>query len=103
MTITRRKATGSEASSATLVGSVLILMGVALGLTAWLVDAQVPDVMLEWVQAHLHHQWQFLLALNIILLVLGSVLEMYSAIVVLAPAAMLPTLQTSAAPCREQT
>ena len=73
------------AQGAMLVGSVLILMGVALGLTAWLVDAQIPDALLEWVQAHLHSPWQFLLALNVILLVLGSVLEMYSAIVVLAP------------------
>lgn len=73
------------ASGAMLVGSVLILMGVALGLTAYLVDAQIPDLLLEWVQQHLHAKWQFLLALNIILLVLGSVLEMYSAIVVLAP------------------
>jgi C4-dicarboxylate transporter DctM subunit len=73
------------ASGAMLVGSVLILMGVALGLTAYLVDAQIPDLLLEWVQLHLHAPWQFLLALNIILLVLGSVLEMYSAIVVLAP------------------
>lgn len=73
------------ASGAMLVGSVLILMGVALGLTAYLVDAQIPDLLLEWVQQHFHAKWQFLLALNVILLVLGSVLEMYSAIVVLAP------------------
>ena len=72
-------------SGAMLVGSVLILMGVALGLTAYLVDAQIPDLLLDWVQQHLHAKWQFLLALNVILLVLGSVLEMYSAIVVLAP------------------
>jgi len=37
------------------------------------------------VQAHIHTQWEFLLALNVLLLVLGSVLEIYSAIVVLAP------------------
>ena len=71
--------------AATLVGSVVILLGVALGLTSFLVDAEVPTLLLTWVQLHIHAQWQFLLALNVLLLVLGSVLEIYSAIVVLAP------------------
>ncbi len=73
------------ADAATLVGAVLILLGVALGLTSYLVDAQVPQALLAWVQAHIHSQAVFLLTLNVLLLVLGSVLEIYSAIVVLAP------------------
>jgi len=71
--------------SATLVGAVVILMGVALGLTNYLVDAQIPEALVEWVQAHFHSQWTFLLALNGLLLVLGSVFEIYAAIIVLAP------------------
>jgi C4-dicarboxylate transporter, DctM subunit len=71
--------------AATLVGAVLILLGVALGLTSYLVDAQIPQALLDWVTAHIHSQAMFLLALNALLLVLGSVLEIYSAIVVLAP------------------
>ena len=71
--------------ASTLVGSVVILLGVALGLTSYLVDADVPTRVLAWVQEHIHTQWVFLLALNVLLLVLGSVLEIYSAIVVLAP------------------
>jgi tripartite ATP-independent transporter DctM subunit len=71
--------------ASTLVGSVVILLGVALGMTSYLVDAEVPTALLAWVQAHIHSQWEFLLALNVLLLVLGSVLEIYSAIVVLAP------------------
>jgi tripartite ATP-independent transporter DctM subunit len=71
--------------AATLVGSVVILLGVALGMTSYLVDAEIPTRLLAWVQAHIHSQWEFLLALNLLLLVLGSVLEIYSAIVVLAP------------------
>jgi tripartite ATP-independent transporter DctM subunit len=73
------------ALSATLVGAVVILMGVALGLTNFLVDAQIPEALLDWVQAHFHSQWSFLLALNGLLLVLGSVFEIYAAIIVLAP------------------
>ena len=71
--------------AAALVGGVLILLSSAMGLTSYLVDAQVPDALLSWVQAHIHSQLVFLLALNVLLLVLGSVLEIYSAIVVLAP------------------
>lgn len=71
--------------SATLVGAVVILMGVALGLTNYLVDQQIPDALVAWVQVHFHSQWSFLLALNALLLVLGSVFEIYAAIIVLAP------------------
>lgn len=71
--------------ASTLVGSVVILLGVALGMTSYFVDAEIPTRLLEWVQAHIHSQWEFLLVLNVMLLVLGSVLEIYSAIVVLAP------------------
>ena len=71
--------------ASTLVGSVVILLGVALGLTSYLVDAEVPVRLLAWVQVHIDSQWEFLLTLNVLLLVLGSVLEIYSAIVVLAP------------------
>ena len=69
----------------TLVGAVIILLGIALGVTGYLVDADVPTLVVSWVQLHIHAQWQFLLALNVLLLVLGSVLEIYSAILVLAP------------------
>lgn len=71
--------------ASTLVGSVVILLGVALGMTSYFVDAEIPTLLLTWVQSHIHSQWEFLLALNVMLLVLGSVLEIYSAIVVLAP------------------
>lgn len=71
--------------ASTLVGAVVVLLGVALGLTGYLVQEEVPGRIVEWVQLHIHSQWLFLLALNVILLVLGSVLEIYSAIVVLVP------------------
>ncbi len=69
----------------TLVGSVLILLGVALGLTSWFVDAEIPTQLVEWMTAHVKSPALFLLMLNVVLLVLGSVLEIYSAIVVVAP------------------
>ena len=71
--------------AAALMGAVLILLSVAMGLTSYLVDAMIPDMLLTWVKTHIHSQVIFLLALNVILLVLGSVLEIYSAIIILAP------------------
>ena len=71
--------------AAGLMGAVLTLLSIAMGLTGYLVDAQIPDLILSWVKLHVHTQVMFLLALNIILLILGSVLEIYSAIIVLAP------------------
>jgi len=68
-----------------LCGSVLILLSSALGLTSWMVDAQIPSALLAAVRTHIHSPHVFLLALNVVLLVLGSVLEIYSAIIILAP------------------
>ena len=68
-----------------LCGAVLILLASAMGLTSWLVDAQVPMALLTAVRTHIHSPYVFLLVLNVVLLVLGSVLEIYSAIIILAP------------------
>lgn len=71
--------------SGALMGAVLILLAVAMGLTNYLVDAMIPDAILSWVQTHITSPMVFLLALNVLLLILGSVLEIYSAIIILAP------------------
>jgi tripartite ATP-independent transporter DctM subunit len=71
--------------AAALVGAVLMLLSCAMGLTSYLVDAQIPDQLLEIVKNSIHSPLLFLLVLNIVLLVLGSVLEIFSAIVVLTP------------------
>ena len=76
---------GVLSSAATLVGSVVLLLGTALGLTSWFVDAEIPTLLVEWMTTHIKSPALFLLMLNGVLLVLGSVLEIYSAIVVLAP------------------
>ncbi len=72
-------------TASTLVGAVVILLGVAMGLSSYLVDAEVPTLLLEWTTTHVKSPWVFLLALNVGLLIFGSVLEIYAAIVVLAP------------------
>lgn len=70
---------------ATLVGGVLIILGVAMGLTSFLVDAQVPMHALNWVKANIESRFLFLLALNVFLLVVGCMMDIFSAIIVVVP------------------
>ena len=71
--------------SVVLVGGVLVILGVAKGLTSYMVDAQVPAQLVAWTQAHVHSRWAFLLGLNLFLLVVGCLMDIFSAIVVVVP------------------
>jgi tripartite ATP-independent transporter DctM subunit len=68
-----------------VVGGVLVILGVAVGLTSYLVTAQVPARLLEWTQAHIDSPLTFLLGLNLFLLVVGCLMDIFSAIVVVVP------------------
>jgi C4-dicarboxylate transporter DctM subunit len=68
-----------------LVGGVLLILGVALGLTNLMIDAQIPDRIIEWVTHTIHAKWAFLVALNVFLLVVGCLMDIFSAIIVVAP------------------
>ena len=68
-----------------MVGGILLILGVALGLTNFLVDAQVPDHMVAWVKRTIDSRIVFLLALNGLLLLAGCVMDIFTAVVVLAP------------------
>jgi tripartite ATP-independent transporter DctM subunit len=68
-----------------LVGGVLLILGVALGFTNYLVDAEVPARGVEWVTSQVHSPLVFLLLLNAFLLVVGCLMDIYSAIVVVVP------------------
>jgi C4-dicarboxylate transporter DctM subunit len=68
-----------------LVGGVLLILGVALGLTNYLVNAQIPERTVDWVTSAIHSRVMFLLALNAFLLAAGCLLDIFSATVVLVP------------------
>ena len=68
-----------------LVGGVLLILAVAAGLTDYLVFAQIPAQIIEWTQAHVHSKLAFLLVLNVFLLVVGTLMDIFSAIVVVVP------------------
>jgi C4-dicarboxylate transporter DctM subunit len=64
---------------------VLLILGVAMGLTNYLVDIQLPERAVAWATQAIQSKWLFLLALNLLLLAAGCVMDVFSAIVVLAP------------------
>lgn len=71
--------------STRLVGGILVILAAAMGFTAFLIDAQVPQIALEFIQANISSKYVFLLLLNIFLLITGSVLDIFSAIIIVVP------------------
>jgi C4-dicarboxylate transporter DctM subunit len=90
--ISLRKLPSIARESMALVGAIFLVIVGATALTGYFVSARVPDRLYEWMEAYIHSKWTFLLALNGLLLVVGCLMDIFSAIVVvvplIAPAAM---------------
>jgi len=81
----RRDYGGVAKECVTIVGGVLLIIGVAVGFTNYLVDAQLPALLIAWTQTHIHSKYAFLLLLNFVLLFKGSFMDVFSAIIVVVP------------------
>jgi len=68
-----------------IVGGILLILGVSLALTNYLIDAEIPAMLFEWVKKHVDSPLTFLLFLNIFLLILGAILDIFSALVIMVP------------------
>jgi C4-dicarboxylate transporter DctM subunit len=73
------------AESMMLVGGILIILACALGLTNYLIDAKVPMQLLGWMQQYVSSKYTFLLLLNLFLLVVGCLMDIFSALIVVVP------------------
>ena len=71
--------------SMVLVGSIVVIFAVAMGFTSYLIDEQVPNKLFEWLRLYITSKWAFLLALNVFLLIVGSLMDIFSAIIVVVP------------------
>ncbi|MCX7836285.1 MAG: TRAP transporter large permease subunit [bacterium] len=71
--------------SMVLVGGILIILGSALGFTNYLIDEQVPNKIFEWMKPIIQNKWLFLLILNLFLIIVGMLMDIFSAIVVVVP------------------
>ena len=69
----------------TVVGGILLILGVSLAFTNFLIDAEVPVKLFEWTQLHISSKYTFLAVLNIVLLILGAFLDIFSALVIMVP------------------
>jgi tripartite ATP-independent transporter DctM subunit len=72
-------------NSVALSGGVLIILAVAAGFTNYLITANVPAQLSEWTQANVHSKWVFLLGLNAVLIIVGGLMDIFSATIVVVP------------------
>lgn len=80
-----RQFPGIIRESMVLVGAIFIIFGSALALTTYMIDAEIPMKILDVIQSHITSKIAFLIALNIFLLIAGSLMEIYGALVVVVP------------------
>lgn len=72
-------------NSMVLVGTILIILGTAMGFTSYLVDEQVPMQAMEFMKFYIDDQLTFLIVLNVFLLIVGCMMDIFSAIIVIVP------------------
>ncbi len=71
--------------SMVMMGGILLILGVSLAFTNFLIDAEVPMKLFAAIQGHITSKIVFLILLNILLLALGAILDIFSAIVIMVP------------------
>ncbi|MGI9570163.1 MAG: TRAP transporter large permease [Desulfobulbia bacterium] len=71
--------------SMVLVGGVLIILGAAMGLTNYLIDAEIPMQLLDFFKTQIESKILFLIVLNLFLLAVGCTMGIFSALVVVVP------------------
>ncbi|MCP4369854.1 MAG: TRAP transporter large permease subunit [Deltaproteobacteria bacterium] len=80
-----RQIPGIMVESAMLSGAILVILGVALGFTGYLVDEQIPNRILAYLTALTNNKYVFLAGLNLFLLAAGCIMDIFSALVIIVP------------------
>lgn len=71
--------------STVLVGAILIILGIALGLTNYLITLDVPTIVLDWIQSTTENRVITLIGLNVFLLIVGCLMDIFSAVIIVVP------------------
>ncbi len=71
--------------SMVLIGAIMVILGVSLASTNYIIDAEIPTQIFDAISEKVSNPLTFLLLLNLFLLVLGTLLDMFSAIVIMVP------------------
>jgi tripartite ATP-independent transporter DctM subunit len=80
-----RKLVAALGKAFPIVGGTLMIIAAARGLSFYLIDANVPDAFTTWIQAMVHSKFVFLLLLNLFLILVGCLMDIFSAILVVSP------------------
>ncbi len=83
--ISLRKLPEIMRESMVMVGGILLILGVSMASTNFLIDAEIPTRLFTFIQAHVTEKLTFLILLNILLLILGAILDIFSALVIMVP------------------
>ncbi len=81
----RRQLPEIMVESAVLAGAIIIILAMALGLTGYLVDAQIPNRILDVLTQFTDNKYLFLAGLNLFLIGVGCIMDIFSAIVIVVP------------------
>lgn len=68
-----------------LVGGILVILGLSLASTNYMIDSDVPGMLFSWLHERVDDPLTFLILLNIFLLILGTMLDIFSALVLMVP------------------
>ena len=68
-----------------MVGGILLILGVSLAFTNYLIDTEVPQALFSWISEFIESKFAFLFLLNVVLLLLGAILDIFSALVIMVP------------------
>ncbi|MBN1653885.1 MAG: TRAP transporter large permease subunit [Deltaproteobacteria bacterium] len=71
--------------SMVMVGAILAILSTAIGFTGWMVQAQISDILIDWVETIISSKWAFLLVINLFLLMVGMLMDIFTAIMVVVP------------------
>lgn len=71
--------------SMVMVGGILLILAVSLAFTNFLIDAEIPMKLFDLIQTHIGDKIAFLILLNVLLLLLGAILDIFSALVIMVP------------------
>jgi tripartite ATP-independent transporter DctM subunit len=80
-----RELPGIALKAMPIIGGVLIILAMSRGLSYYIIDARVPGMLTDWIHANIQSKFVFLVLLNIALIITGCFMDIFSAIMVVAP------------------
>jgi len=94
---TFKQACGVMADSVPVSGGILFILGAASGISYFMLDANIPALLTDFITAYVTNRFIFLMLMNIVLLVVGCLMDMFSAILIVSPL-LLPLAQSFGVP-----